>query len=332
MSSRRPFHFAVAVLVLLLAADTVAWEVATARLRSAFMVWQGSLAAKGWQVSSETPAATGWPFAARLRLRQARLGQADAAGFAWSAASVEFGVSLLHPKTLVVSPADVQSLAGPGLPAIRFHADDLTASAPLGGGITAARAQASRLTVETPVGDAVATAVRINVVWTRGAVHVQATAGPIAMPPRRRWGLGQTVTTASIDLIAHGAWPASGGREAAAAWRDAGGSLDVAHLAGQWGTLDVRGSGRATLDADLQPRAQLALTVIDPQAAIAMLGDTGAISRGAATAAGAVLGLMALPARLAGQPATLDLPLRVEGGLVLAGQIPIARLPRVQWP
>jgi hypothetical protein len=44
-----------------------------------------------------------------------------------------------------------------------------------------------------------------------------------------------------------------------------------------------------------------------------------------------VLALLAVPAALAGQPGVLHLPLRVQGGSAMLGQIPLAQLPVIRW-
>jgi hypothetical protein len=327
----RPFIVALAVVLGLLAVDAAVWRIATFRLRRAYLGWQSSLAAQGWQVTSAPPIAGGWPIAASLRLNDLRLGQTSSGGFAWTAYRVRFGISLLHPTVGAVDPSGPQTLTLPGLPPIAFAAKRMRATFPLSLPVQSAQATADRLTVVTPSGDVAIAAARMQVQWQPAATHLVLSAGPAALPPQRRWGLGQSITAASIDLTAHGAWPRGKPAEAAGRWRDAAGGIDIAQLGLHWGALDASGSGRAGIGADGQPTARLDLRVVEPQAALSALADAGAITRNAATAAGAVLALLEMPQRLANQPAVLSLPLQIDGGTISLGQIPVARLPRIAW-
>jgi hypothetical protein len=328
---RRAALLAACILAVLAGADVVLWRIATDRLRGAYLDWQGALAAQGWQLTASTPQAGGWPIAATLRLRDVRLAQTTAHGLVWTAARLRFGIWLAHPHEVAAIPSGQQSLALPGLPALAFTANRLRASFPLPAPVHAAQVVADRLTFATPSGPLVIAAAAIQADWRATSLHLTASADQAEMPPGRNWGLGQMVTGASIDLIAHGAWPAAPPGEAAGPWRTTGGTLDIARLAVHWGALDASGGGRAAIGADGQPQAALDLRVVEPQAALSALADAGAITRNAATAAGAVLALLEMPQRLTSQPAILNLPLRIDGGTVSIGQIPVARLPRIDW-
>jgi hypothetical protein len=319
------------VLTLLLALDTLAWRVATNRLRNATQAWQTALGPKGWQLTSAAPVATGWPIAAELRLDRMSLREAASSGFAWTAARVTFGVSLLHPNRLTVRSEGAQTLAAPGLAPIRFHAEHLQAVLPLATPIQSAQASATQLTIATPDGDALIAATTLEASWQPAAAHLRLAAGPASLPAGHRWGLGQTVGALTLELIAHGAWPAGSATQAASRWRDSGGTLDVTTVALRWGALDATGTGQARLDGALQPAATLNLKVANPEAALSTLADAGAITRNVATAATAVLTLLELPARLTGRPGVLDLPLSLDDGTVALGQIPIARVPKLVW-
>ena len=329
--SRRLLGATSLLLALVLGLDTVVWEVATHRLLRAYDRWQTALAPKGWQVTSAPPVATGWPLAARLRLDGIRLGEAAPAGFAWTAAHVSFGVSLLHPHQIAVQPDGAQTMAGPGLAPLQFHAEQMTAVLPLSAPIQSAEATATKLTIATPKGDAIVSQSRLDASWQPGAAQLRFVAGPGTLPAGHRWGLGQTVGAFTLELIAHGPWPSGSPAHAAGAWRDSGGSIDLTHVALRWGALDATGTGQARLDSALQPTATLNLKVANPEAALSTLADAGAITRNVATAANAVLTLLELPARLAGRPGVLDLPLSLNDGTVALGQIPVARVPKLDW-
>jgi hypothetical protein len=260
-----------------------------------------------------------------------RLGQAEPDGFGWSSARVTFGISLLHPGVLAVDPGGDQRLVAPGLAPLRFHAGRLSAELPLAAPIRSVRATASNFAIVLPAGELVVARADLQAEWAARAAHVSLSAGPATLSLDHRWGLGQTIAAASVDLVAHSAWPRGNARQAAPAWRDGGGSVDIRALTLRWGALDASGSGRLALGENSQPTGVLTTRVVAPQAALAALADAGAISHDAAIAAGAVLSLLELPGRLANQPDVLTLPLRLRNGTVLLGQIPVARVPPLAW-
>lgn len=315
----------------LLGADYTVWRIATDRLRRAYGTWQTSLAASGWQVRADPVVAVGWPIAARLRLDHARLGVAAADGFAWTAARLSFGVSLLRPHAIVLAATGAETLSGPGWGPVRFAAKQLELMVPREPQPGSASISARDLAIASRSGDLLVQRARLTLAWQADHAALELTAGPIALPAGTRWGLGPSVDQVTLDLIDHGAWPGATPGQAAAAWRAGGGRLDVAQLGVHWGTLQLDGTGSLRLDADLQPRGALDLHIGDPAAALSTLADAGAISRGAATAATAVLDLLAAPARIAGQSSGVALPLELKGGTVSLGRIPIAQLAPVAW-
>ena len=74
-----------------------------------------------------------------------------------------------------------------------------------------------------------------------------------AAPP----GFGKTVDELGFGVTLMGALPAGPPREAAAAWRAAGGTVELDHFDLRWGAIGLTGSGTLALDADLQPEGSL---------------------------------------------------------------------------
>ena len=81
--------------------------------------------------------------------------------------------------------------------------------------------------------------------------------------------------------------------ERAASWRDGGGSLEIQHLALDWGPLDLTASATLALDDQLQPMGAGSARLVGYAETLDALAPHGAISRSAATAAKAVLSLLA---------------------------------------
>ena len=96
--------------------------------------------------------------------------------------------------------------------------------------------------------------------------------------------------------------------EQAAAWRDGGGSLEIRHLALIWGPLDLTASATLALDDQLQPMGAGSARLVGYAETLDALAAHGAISRSAATAAKAVLSLLAHNPE-DGSPPDVEVPL-----------------------
>lgn len=96
----------------------------------------------------------------------------------------------------------------------------------------------------------------------------------------------------------------------------------------KWGELNVKGIGTAALDDSLQPRVEGVLRLEGYAAALDAIGGAGLLP-GGALAARAVLELMAR--RQPDGTETVEVPLRLQGGMVRAGQVPMLRLPPLNW-
>ena len=148
----------------------------------------------------------------------------------------------------------------------------------------------------------------------------------ITLPKAWRPGPPLEGAVAAVDLAAvvHGMGPPLPAD--AAAWRDAGGELEVTELALAWGSLAVSGEGHVQLDAALRPegRARLALsglrTAIDAAAIWGLLSETWH-----QVAIATVDRLVRVRGAEAGD--RLELGLAMAGGVLSWSGLPIAVLP-----
>ncbi len=162
----------------------------------------------------------------------------------------------------------------------------------------------------------------------------------IALPepmPGEIWPLGRRLASVAFEVAASGRLPppaASGpwlDAASLAAWRDSGGAVAVRRLAVGYGPLGVSGGGRLTLDAQLQPRGEAALTVLGYTETLDALVAAHVVTGHAAQAAGAVLALLARPPVGGGAPeVALNLVLRDR--VLTAAGFPLLRLPALTWP
>ena len=110
------------------------------------------------------------------------------------------------------------------------------------------------------------------------------------------------------------------------AWRREGGTLEVQWLQANWGALDLRAVGTASLDDQLRPLAALTADIRGLADALVALASMGLISKFAATTGSAAVGLMAKPSSDGGQP-VLSVPLTAQDGGLFLGPLKLARLP-----
>jgi hypothetical protein len=119
--------------------------------------------------------------------------------------------------------------------------------------------------------------------------------------------------------------------ERASVWRDGGGTLQVQHLAVTWGPLDLTASATLTLDEQLQPMGTGSARIVGYAESLDALAAHGVISRSAATAAKAVLSLLAHTPE-DGSPPDVEVPLTLQYRTLSMRQVPLLRLPEIDWP
>ncbi len=131
-----------------------------------------------------------------------------------------------------------------------------------------------------------------------------------------------------IDIM--GAPPRGPAREAAEAWRDSGGTVDLAGFALRWDGLDISGDGTLALDGELQPTGAMTLSVQGFVTVIDTLVARGVIRPGPAATTRTILGLMAKTPEEGGAP-VLKAPLTVQKRRLFVGPVRLAELPAIAW-
>jgi hypothetical protein len=333
-----------AVPVALLFGDIVYWRLAVRQLERGYHQWVTETVRLGWTVTADGIETGGWPMAATLTLRNAAVhgplpDLPD--GVRWRAEGLEMRLALLSPRTLDIAAHGRQQLRVGDQPAIDITADALNAVLPLRPDEPpdSIDLQASQLTARQGGADATT----IGLLRGRAALAPQAAEGEpaidftlsaeaIRLPASRSWALGSIISSLAIEGVIHGPWPASGGLAArAAGWRDGGGSLEIQHFALGWGPLGLSATATLALDDQLQPMGAGNSHIVGYAAALDALSAKGLLSRSAATAAKAVLSLLAgTPAD--GEPATVDVPLTLQYRTLSMRQVPLVRLPELDWP
>jgi hypothetical protein len=346
--------FAASVILALAAGHTALWLTASAQLESGFADWVALRRQQGWSVGFAPPARGGWPFAATLSVPDMVLSTPSIASsrpgwnmLVWHAEHVVLHVELVRPRSLLITPEGQQSLRLGDRPDIPFTADRVQADVPLEPGIPtrAAELRIDHLRAGLPTG-----ALTVTRLQAQGQFHPAApqgeavatfnvSAGDIGLPPPNglsggegAWPLGARVASLVLDGALDGPLPRSRSLYArASGWRDGGGTLELRRVSLGWGPLGLSGSATMALDDQMQPMGTATARIVGHDAVLDALAAGHVLPPRTATAAKAVLGLLARTPQGGGTP-EVEVPLTLQGSGLSLGRIPLARIPELVWP
>ena len=341
---RRLWLFVIALPVALLLLDALAWHFAVRYLEAGLADWTVQAQAAGWKLESGKPEPGGWPLAAHLTLRNVHLtgGAADVPrGVDWQCDALTFGIDLRHPRDVTVTVPGPQNLRVGESPPVPLSARVLSARLPLQQNPNAIRLSAENMLIG-PAPDR-PERLSVNHLSLRATLHPDAPQGQptvtlalavrgIGLPAEHDWPLGRQVGSLVLNAVVNGKLHSAPSlAERAAAWRDDGGNLEVQRLAVNWGPLDLSGTATLALDAQLQPMGAGTARAVGYAATLDALARHGVMTRSAATAAKAVLSLLA-SAPDDGSPGEVEVPLSLQYRTLSMRQVPLGRLPELDWP
>jgi len=340
---RRLWIILLATPLVLLAADTAGWWTATRYLARGLAAWEAERSAAGWIDQHGPPRRGGWPFAATLTVPAigvsgdgADIGQRPA----WHADRLVLRLSLARPGSQAIAAEGRQLLRLAGI-TVPFSANRLLLTLPVRSEPWPGSMDliADDLHADTPLGgEAAVESLRLHLDFGPKAQSGDPALGfslqaeGINLPAGIIRPLGPRIASFAVDGAATGPVPA--GRtpaEQAAAWRDGGGSLEIRHLAMVWGPLDLTATATLALDDQLQPMGAGSAHLVGYTATLDALAAHAAISRSAAIATKAVLSLMAHNPE-DGSPPDVEVPLTLQYRTLSMRQVPLVRLPELDWP
>ncbi len=346
---RRYWVLMAAILMLLVAAHVIYWQIASARLQTGLRTWIAEQRAYGWEIESGSFTRGGWPRAATVTVPNVTFrhtGPELPGDASWASAVATVSLSLYQPAELRID------LTGPQHIRIGDAPDTIVTGEEIGLSVGLREADslplalhAKSLRVEPASG-----AWHVTVGLLTGAGEVTPAAGQsqpavgfsisteaIALPAIVKWPLGPNISSLSIEGALNGPLPRERDITAwARAWRDGGGSLQVSHFALGWGPMGVTGTATFALDDQLQPAGSGNSRLVGYGETLDRLAASGVLSRSAATAAKAVLSLIG-GSFMAGtgdndQPAVVGVPLMLHSRTLSMHQVPLIRLPELDWP
>jgi hypothetical protein len=147
---------------------------------------------------------------------------------------------------------------------------------------------------------------------------------PAAIAP-----LGYTID--ELDFAATEKGAIRGGKlaDAVAAWRDAGGSIELDNLRVKWGALGATGTGTIALDQELQPTGGFSGAIQGYDQILTALVRNGQMRDSDAGLARIALTLFA-KAGPDGKP-EIRTAFRIQNGQMFLGPAKLGRLPRITW-
>lgn len=336
---RRVWIVSLAVVVVLGTAATVTWYLATRHLMQGFADWQANLRQAGWQADAGEPVAGGWPFAATATIPDVAIsdrGRMVPGGIDWHAAKLRLRVYAWHPLTLVASLSGEQSLRI-GAVSSDYTAESMVLATPLDSNAPEQPVDVTVTRLRLGNGDGLEALHALLIFHPTAATDgsmaaISASADLITLTGEAARRLGPQIPRVRLEAALSGTLASGQDPKAVAAiWRASGGALHIRDLQLRWGPLDLTASGTLSLDENLQLQGDGTAHAVGYAETLDALATHAVITHAAATAAKAVLSLLAsYPAD--GSAPSVDVPLALRNGTLAMHQVPLVRLPQIVWP
>jgi hypothetical protein len=346
MMRRKYWVIVIAIVLLLVGADVAYWRIVAGRLRTGYQAWVAGQVADGWDVGSGPLVTGGWPRAATVTIPNLTLRHAGTTipgDVNVASAGVTLSVSLFNPTNLGLSLTGPVHVRVADTPDVIVTGDEISVSVPLRPiASLSVLVHASGLRFESASGIWHVTVGLLNADAAIPAVAPADKSLPaatfaisseaIALPAGIKWPLGSNISSLSTEGRLNGPLPRTRDiRRWAEAWRDGGGALEITHLAMGWGPLGLTGAATLALDDQLQPMGSGHARIVGYAETLDRLAAAGLLRKSAATAATAVLSLMAGTSD-ADTPSSVDVPLTLRYRTLSVSQLPLVTLPELDWP
>lgn len=329
----------VGVLVAGAVAYSVYWFQVAGAIEPGIAVWAAERRAEGFTVAYGRVSVSGFPFRLAVTVDEPRVGRPDPSrAWRWQGPSLTAVAQPWNFRHVILGFEGRHRLAYLSRGAWRQF--DLRAEVPrvsvvLGGD---GRLQRFAIDLQGLEIDASGWSARLQVV--RAQLHGReivgdgepAPSGPrelsfraegVTLPPEVKTVLGPEIAVLRIRATVRGTLPDAPLPEAAAAWRDDGGTIEVRELTIDWGPLDLSASGTVALDAEMRPMGSASARLRRFGELIDALHGGGWIGAGEAVATKAVLALLTVEEA---QGKVAKVPITAQQGLLYLGPLPLLRL------
>jgi hypothetical protein len=147
---------------------------------------------------------------------------------------------------------------------------------------------------------------------------------PLAVGP-----LGDTINELDFGATVKGVIPSGKLADAVAAWRDAGGKIELDNLRLKWGALDATATGTIALDQELQPTGGFSGAIQGYDQILTALVQNGQMRASDAGLARIALSLLAKTGP-DGKP-EIRTVFTIQNGQMFLGPAKLGRVPRITW-
>jgi hypothetical protein len=359
MARRRLILISLAAALALVAAGyTALWLYAAHAVRAGLVQWTDAARAAGMTVEYGTPELSGFPLALRFAVARPHVvGPHEL--WHWSGDGIEAEVWPWAFRTVRVRPIARQEASFPVAGGVETLATDdetaeIVASFDGSGRFTYGTVDAARLTIARSLARPGAAPAPSPAPITVAGLHMalgvptlpdMPAAGPdlpaslaltfaaddLDLPEAAASPFGSHVRQIAIELQIMGKIAPGPPRAALAAWRDAGGTLELRRLDLDWGPLDVSGNATVALDGNLQPEGAAGTTIRGYDATIKALVARGLIGPQTGVFLSAALTLMA-EGQHNRDPSALSVPLSIQHQRLFVGPFGLMNVPAIDWP
>jgi hypothetical protein len=333
------FRLLGAVLIIGIGVYSAFWWIAAGKIERAATAWREAAPAQKIDVSWQKMRVGGYPFSFRLEL----------SGVALKSSATNPPAELQAPNASASiwpwnfhtawfdAPDGLSASVGPAnTPFAKLSADQGDGAVALSGdgGTTI---WLSLYGAKTSAGETLAArAIHAWVILPPGAPATHLDSGLVfavaardltlpAAPP----GFSPTIDDLGFSLTMRGAFPAGPLRQAATAWRDSGGTVELDHLDLRWGDMAINGSGTLALDSDLQPVGGLSGGVSGFDPLLTALVASGRVKASDARVARLALAMLAKTGP-DGRP-EIAASLTIQNGEMYLGPAKLGPAPRIDW-
>ncbi|MEX0809556.1 MAG: DUF2125 domain-containing protein [Dongiaceae bacterium] len=315
------------------------WQLATDRFQIALDDWAARERALGKTVAYEPPVFSGFPFAIRAEIASPVYAM-SAAGWHWQGPTIQASASPFDPLTIELDAPGAHVIAGPDGQNWTVDADALTGTLDFGlRGLDAMALEGENIRAVDAAGAATAFdsfAIRATPADEPPATYRDPLLGVDIrfdglLLPEAGLPLGDRIEHVAFEGRIMGPMPPGDAADALETWRDAGGTIEIDAIEGEWGTLGFSGDGTFALDPALQPEGAMSMTLSGHAATIDILVAQGLVDTQQAALAKTVLSALERTPDDGG-PAEVTLPVTLQDRTLSVGPIKFGRLDPIDWP
>lgn len=340
----RRIALATALLLALAATGAGLWVYVADRIESGIARWAEMRRAEGWRIGHAGLTIDGFPLHWRARIEKPTMTAPGPSAATWTAPVLFVEHAPWHPRRVRVEAPGLHRVDWAGGMAVELGTTRATALLHLDekGDIQRVETVLDEVTI-VPAGSVAMRAQRIEAEVGPGstgpengpqprqtAFAVRAEVFGLILPEGPALALGRTVNRIAVNAAVLG--PLSGGQlpDMLAAWRDAGGTLEIAKLALGWGPLSATGDGTIALDSRLQPIGAMTARLAGFEETLETLVDAGVVQAKHGGLVNFALNAMAKRPADGGAP-YIEAPVTIQNSRLFIGPVALVPLPRINW-